>query len=69
MGRHLTVSPGLRPTSIPSGVLIHPTVWPQYSNITDRTFVITVACHGANSDLQWSPKKPALIVAKSCVFG
>jgi len=23
--------PGMRPTSIPSGILIHPAVWPQYS--------------------------------------
>jgi len=28
--------PGLSPTSIPSGILIHPTVWPQYTNVTDR---------------------------------
>ena len=27
---------GLRPTSMPSFILIYPTVWPQYSNITDR---------------------------------
>ena len=25
-----------RRTSIPSGILIHPTVWPQYTNVTDR---------------------------------
>jgi len=25
-----------RPASIPSGVLIRPTVWPQYTNVTDR---------------------------------
>ena len=25
-----------RRTSIPSGLLIHPTVWPQYTNVTDR---------------------------------
>jgi len=25
-----TKSPGLRPTSIPSGILMHPAVWPQY---------------------------------------
>jgi len=24
------------PISIPSGMLIHPTVWPQYTNTTDR---------------------------------
>ena len=27
---------GPRPISIPSGILIHPTVWPQYTNVTDR---------------------------------
>jgi len=32
-----TVWPGSRPTSLPSGILIHPTVWPQYTNSqTDR---------------------------------
>ena len=35
LGSHLTMSPGLRPTSVPSGI-IHPTVWPQYTNVTDR---------------------------------
>jgi len=24
-----TMSPGLRPTSVPSGILMHPVVWPQ----------------------------------------
>jgi len=27
-----TMWPGSRPTSVPSGILIHPTVWPQYAN-------------------------------------
>ena len=27
---------GPRPTSVPSGILNHPTVWPQYTNVTDR---------------------------------
>jgi len=31
-----TVWPGPRPTIIPSGIVIHPTVWPQYVNVTDR---------------------------------
>jgi len=31
-----TLSPGSRPTSVPSGILIHPTIWPQYTNVTDR---------------------------------
>jgi len=34
--------PGPRPTCMPSFILIHQTVWPQYTNITDRT------------DRQWS---------------
>jgi len=34
-----TMSPGPRPTSVPSGILIHPTIWPQYTGYrqTDRT--------------------------------
>jgi len=31
-----TVSHGLRRTSVPGGILIHPTVWPEYTNVTDR---------------------------------
>jgi len=31
-----TMWPGPRPTSVPDGILIHPTVWPQYTNVTDR---------------------------------
>jgi len=31
-----TMSPGTRPTFLPSGTLIHPVVWPQYTNVTDR---------------------------------
>jgi len=27
---------GPMPTSIPSGILIHPTVWPQYTNVTNK---------------------------------
>ena len=29
--------PGPRPTCAPSFILIRPTVWPQYTNVTDRT--------------------------------
>ena len=28
--------------SVPSGILIHPTVWPQYTNVTGRYDRITV---------------------------
>ena len=31
-----TMWPGPRPTCMPSFILIHPTVWPQYTNVTDR---------------------------------
>jgi len=31
-----TMSPGPKPTSTPNGILIHRTVWPQYTNVTDR---------------------------------
>ena len=33
-----TMWPGPRPTCMPSFILIHPTVWPQYTNVTDRTY-------------------------------
>jgi len=31
-----TMLPGLRPAFVRSGILIHPTVWPQYTIVTDR---------------------------------
>jgi len=31
-----TMWPGMRPTAMPGFILIHPTVWPQYTNGTDR---------------------------------
>jgi len=44
LGSHLTqcrLGRGL-PAYIPSGILIHPAVWPQYTNVTDRTDRTTV---------------------------
>ena len=35
-----TKSPGLRPTSVPSGILIRPTVWPQCTNVADRQDIL-----------------------------
>jgi len=32
-----TMLPGRRPASVPSGILIHPIVSPQYINVTDST--------------------------------
>jgi len=31
-----TMWTGPRPTSVLSDIVIHPTVWPQYTNVTDR---------------------------------
>ena len=31
-----TMRPRPRPTSVASGILIHPTVWAQYTNVADR---------------------------------
>jgi len=45
-----TMWPGPRPTSVPSGILIHPTVWPQYTNVTDRTDRQTDRQTGQRSD-------------------
>jgi len=36
LGPHPTRSPGPRLASVPSGILIDPTVWPQYTNVIDR---------------------------------
>ena len=36
-----TVSPGPRLTSVPSFILTRPTIWPQYTNVTDRTDIQT----------------------------
>jgi len=36
-GSHLTIWPGPgQATSMPSFILIYPTVWPQHTNVTDR---------------------------------
>ena len=36
------MSPGTRPTSVPSGVVIHPAVWLQYTNVADGADRTTV---------------------------
>ena len=55
-----TMSPGPRPTAVPSFVLIHPSVWPQYTNVTDRqtgkTNKAMVRQHRANRFTNGSPK-------------
>jgi len=37
-----TMWPGPRPTSVSRFILIHPTVWPQYTNVTSRIDRTTV---------------------------
>ena len=49
-----TVLPGPRPTSMPSFILIHPTFWPQYTNVTDRTGQDTQTWQTDRTERQWS---------------
>jgi len=49
--------PGPGPASMPSFILIHPTVWPQYTNVTDRTRQTDRQWSGSVGELfyKWSP--------------
>jgi len=58
-----TVRPGPRPTSVPSSILIHPNIWPQYPNVTDRqTDRTTVPLHGVNRFTNGRPKTCQLLL-------
>ena len=60
-----TMSLGPRPTSVLSGVLIHPAVWPQYTNVTERqTDRTTVPQHGTNRFTNGRPKNHVHIDAR-----
>ena len=55
-----TMWPRSRPISVRSGILIHPTVWSQYTNVTDRkdrqdseSLLVTIAQKRSDIDL-WS---------------
>jgi len=60
-----TMRPRPSPTSVPSGILIHPTVWPQYTNVTDRqtgqwshNIGRTVTCNSRQTyHVSWSKDK------------
>ena len=44
-----TISPGPRPTCVSSGILIHPTVWPQQTGQTEQrshSIGLTITCNG-----------------------
>jgi len=45
-----------RPTSKPSGILIHPTVWPQYTNVTDTQTDNGPTAYSANRFTNGHPK-------------
>jgi len=45
-GASNTMSRGPRPTSVPNGISIHSSVWPQYTNLTRQT-------HRQRSDSIW----------------
>jgi len=46
--------PGPRPACMPSFVLIHPTVWPQYTNVTDRQRGQTRQDRQRSDSIGWS---------------
>ena len=53
---------GSRPTYMPIFILIHPTIWPQYTNVTDRQTDRQDNGPIAYGELfyKWSPKTPTL---------
>jgi len=48
-----TMSPGLKPTSIPSGILIHPAVWPQYTWAEKWGPVVRLSMGGGANNVAW----------------
>ena len=58
-----TIWRGLRPTAVPSGILIRPTVRPQYTDVTDRIGQTTVRWHMANRFTDGRPIKQGSAVA------
>jgi len=53
-----TMWPWPRPTSVLSGILIHPVVWPQYTNVTDRQDRQRSDSIGRTVLLTVAPKRP-----------
>jgi len=62
---------GSRRTCMPSFILMHPTVWPQYANVTDRTGQVNclIALHRANRFTNGRPKTQFWIAIKTKVLG
>ena len=63
-----TMWSGPRPTCVPSFILIRPTVWPQCTNVTDRTGQTTDRQHRANRFIAqtWYPHRIIHILSKEC---
>jgi len=53
-----------RPTSVPRFIFIHPAVWPQYTNVTDRTNNALI--HRANRFTNGRPKTVRPMLPDSC---
>jgi len=70
-----TMWPGPRPTSTPSFILIHPAVWPQYTNVTDtqadrigQTDRKTAPQHRANHITNGHPKTESVCSKNACII-
>jgi len=60
-----TMWPGPRSTCKPSFILIHPTVWPQYTNVTDRHTYRTDDRQRSDSAQKGSPYAIGLLLCLS----
>jgi len=56
---NIMTSPGPRPTSVPSGILIHQAVWPQYTNVTRQTDTDRQTDNGPISQSEPFYKRPS----------
>jgi len=65
-----TMSLGPRPTSVPSGILIHPAVWRQYTNVTHRQDNGPVTCDGRpkHKIIEFSMRENKLEVYTRCLL-
>jgi len=67
-----TISPGPRPTSLPSGTLIHPTIWPQHTNVTDRHTDRTdngPVAYGETLPFNGRPKRREINISYNAAWG
>jgi len=60
LGAYLTQSPGPRPTSVPSGILIHPAVWPQQTS-AENLGCAPFGGAGSPSNTMWQGPRPTCV--------